>query len=492
MIQLEDVLKFTSPFERSGGTKSASNQVEPSSFDNGMFSKVTHQKIEGQELGADSKIASEKDILSSFLTNLKNFIKDLGGELTIDESLDLENAEDFLNDIKSILEGAQTETSEEWLMKLENLLNLTNGLSVSLPDASEINFFESSMNSTNTGGEISLDENISQASGDNINQNLNSSTNSSNEYLSANSAENSSVQIQLLMLEQEATSSHRRILSRQTILKNQNDALEKLDNSLAENNKQINSQVALGLASGMQPKDLEMKDLSSLKIDENNRNSSQNEIETSLTKTDKEDFDLKKDSKSEDSNSKENSRSENPNKLDIPQNEQNIASLGKPKKIDVQLLEMKSQVDTTSQSTKHPVVTQVVQKMEVMILAGKQQMVIQLSPDHLGQVEIRIDIEDDVVRLNVRVENDQVKQILESSTQILKDNLSNQNVHLDKIDVQTDTDFSKGHYAKEKRDREANQSDSQKSADGKLKLETEETQGETGRKLGYNTIEYLA
>jgi flagellar hook-length control protein FliK len=254
----------------------------------------------------------------------------------------------------------------------------------------------------------------------------------------------------------------------------------------------MNSQVALGLASGSQLKDLEMKELSSLKIDENNRNSSQNEIETSPAKTGKEDFDLKKDSKSEDSNSKENSRSENPNKFDIPQNEQNIASLGKPKKIDVQLLEMKSQVDNTSQSTKHPVVTQVVQKMEVMILAGKQQMVIQLSPDHLGQVEIRIDIEDDVVRLNVRVENDQVKQILESSTQILKDNLSNQNVHLDKIDVQTDTDFSKGHYAKEKRDREANQSDSQKSADGKLELETEETQGETGRKLGYNTIEYLA
>jgi flagellar hook-length control protein FliK len=492
MIQLEDVLKFTSPFERSGGTKSASNQVEPSSFDNGMFSKVTYQKIEGQELGADSKIASEKDILSSFLMNLKNFIKDLGGELTIDDSLDLENAEDFLNDIKSILEGAQTETPEEWLMKLENLLNMTNGLSVSLPDASEINFFESSMNSANIDKEISLNENINQAAGDNINQNLNSSTNSSNEYLSANSAENSSVQIKLLMLEQEATSSHRRILSRQTILKNQNDTLEKLDNSLAANNKQMNSQVALGLASGSQLKDLEMKELSSLKIDENNRNSSQNEIETSPAKTGKEDFDLKKDSKSEDSNSKENSRSENPNKFDIPQNEQNIASLGKPKKIDVQLLEMKSQVDNTPQGTKHPVVTQVVQKMEVMILAGKQQMVIQLSPDHLGQVEIRIDIEDDVVRLNVRVENDQVKQILESSTQILKDNLSNQNVHLDKIDVQTDTDFSKGHYAKEKRDREANQSDSQRSADGKLELETEETQGETGRKLGYNTIEYLA
>jgi hypothetical protein len=96
------------------------------------------------------------------------------------------------------------------------------------------------------------------------------------------------------MLEQEATSSHRRILSRQTILKNQNDTLEKLDNSLAANNKQMNSQVALGLASGSQLKDLEMKELSSLKIDENNRNSSQNEIETSPAKTGKEDFDLKK------------------------------------------------------------------------------------------------------------------------------------------------------------------------------------------------------
>jgi flagellar hook-length control protein FliK len=170
----------------------------------------------------------------------------------------------------------------------------------------------------------------------------------------------------------------------------------------------------------------------------------------------------------------------------------NIASLGKPKKIDIQLLEMKSQVEHSTPSNKHPVVTQVVQKMEVMIQAGKQQMVIQLSPDHLGQVEIRIDIEDDIVKLNVKVENDQVKQILESSSQVLKDNLSNQNVHLDKIDVQTDTDFSKGHYAKEKRDRESNSSDPEKSPDGKLELEMEETQGETGRKLGYNTIEYLA
>lgn len=145
---------------------------------------------------------------------------------------------------------------------------------------------------------------------------------------------------------------------------------------------------------------------------------------------------------------------------------------------------------TGSNAPKHPVVRQIETQVSVMFDKGESRTTLSLYPENLGKVDLEITISQDKMQLMVSVENDKVKGILEQNIQQLKDSLAQHNLHLDKSEVNIEYKNA-GHQ--QQNDGKRKGFHNKGSQDTILTVELEAREGdETGRRLGYNTLEYLA
>lgn len=94
------------------------------------------------------------------------------------------------------------------------------------------------------------------------------------------------------------------------------------------------------------------------------------------------------------------------------------------------------------------VVNQVVEKAKVILGQDKSEMVIQLKPDHLGKLELKVVTEQGIVAAKFVAENQKVKEIIESNMQLLKDSLEKQGIAIDSVSVQVGHD-KKGDYSRQ-------------------------------------------
>lgn len=94
------------------------------------------------------------------------------------------------------------------------------------------------------------------------------------------------------------------------------------------------------------------------------------------------------------------------------------------------------------------VVNQVVEKAKVILGQDKSEMVIQLKPDHLGRLELKVVTEQGIVAAKFVAENQKVKEIIESNMQLLKDSLEKQGIAIDSVSVQVGHD-KKGDYSRQ-------------------------------------------
>ncbi|ODM25675.1 flagellar hook-length control protein [Clostridium sp. Bc-iso-3] len=83
-------------------------------------------------------------------------------------------------------------------------------------------------------------------------------------------------------------------------------------------------------------------------------------------------------------------------------------------------------VQNTIPVTKKEIVEQVVEKAKVVLSGDKSEMVIDLKPEHLGKLELKIVTERGMVIAKFVAENEQVKAALESNMNMLKDSLEKQ------------------------------------------------------------------
>ncbi|HHV97730.1 MAG TPA: flagellar hook-length control protein FliK [Clostridiaceae bacterium] len=74
--------------------------------------------------------------------------------------------------------------------------------------------------------------------------------------------------------------------------------------------------------------------------------------------------------------------------------------------------------------TKEDVILQVVEKAKTYVAGEKSEMLIELKPEILGKVTLRVLTENDMVKAEFYAENIHVKEILESNLQMLKDALT--------------------------------------------------------------------
>ncbi|MCX7875649.1 MAG: flagellar hook-length control protein FliK [Melioribacteraceae bacterium] len=116
----------------------------------------------------------------------------------------------------------------------------------------------------------------------------------------------------------------------------------------------------------------------------------------------------------------------------------------------------------------------------------KQSISFQLTPENLGKVNLIIDLTDNIISTKIEVENEQIKQFIQSNIEQLKNNLQSNGIVLSNINI------SLADYSQKQNQKVYNEKKKFNS-----KLDKEESVEETNtpklkKNLGYNTLEFLA
>jgi len=84
---------------------------------------------------------------------------------------------------------------------------------------------------------------------------------------------------------------------------------------------------------------------------------------------------------------------------------------------------------------KDEILNQIVDKAAVTLTPDKAEMVINLKPDNLGKLEMKLATEKGVINAQITAENQEVKQIIESNFNVLKDALEKQGITVQSFSV---------------------------------------------------------
>ncbi len=143
------------------------------------------------------------------------------------------------------------------------------------------------------------------------------------------------------------------------------------------------------------------------------------------------------------------------------------------------------------------VINQISDKMNNAIRNGVTEVRVQLRPESLGDVTVKIRIEGDIVTAKIQVENQQVKAIVENNFQSLKDSLAQHNLQTGSLEVNVQNggkdhngfaeQFVENHQAHHGRNGSGDTG-----SDDTTDQDSVDTKGETGRRFGNNSVEYFA
>ncbi|MGE5392097.1 MAG: flagellar hook-length control protein FliK [Deltaproteobacteria bacterium] len=119
-----------------------------------------------------------------------------------------------------------------------------------------------------------------------------------------------------------------------------------------------------------------------------------------------------------------------------------VKAAGEVNKTLVSDLSSKSLVDVKN------IIDQVVQKAELTVKANTSEMKIQLEPEFLGKMTIKIALEDGLLTARFTTDNHQVKQILDNNMASLRQSLEAQGIRVEKteVNVQLDSGGTFGGY----------------------------------------------
>ncbi len=161
-----------------------------------------------------------------------------------------------------------------------------------------------------------------------------------------------------------------------------------------------------------------------------------------------------------------------------------------------QNISMETRISSALQrTTEDNVMNQLTSKMHNLVRSGETEIRIQLRPESLGEVKLSIRMEGDIVAARIQVENQQVKQIVESNLQSLRDALSEQNLQAGSLEVNVGNGWGRQHdQPSSSHVIKSGTNDSDITNDS-----AEEDSGqrvnvgiETGHRYGNNSVEYYA
>lgn len=104
---------------------------------------------------------------------------------------------------------------------------------------------------------------------------------------------------------------------------------------------------------------------------------------------------------------------------------------------------LKTDVRTPVQAKE--IINQVLEKAKVVLTGDKSEMVMDLKPDSLGKLSLKVVTENGIVMAKFVAENQQVKQVLETNMQLLRDSLEKQGMNVQGFSVSVRQDSQQGY-----------------------------------------------
>jgi len=143
------------------------------------------------------------------------------------------------------------------------------------------------------------------------------------------------------------------------------------------------------------------------------------------------------------------------------------------------------------------VIRQVVAKAKFITTpTGEQRLTIQLRPEHLGQLDLRVILNRGEMQIFAKVESATAQHALENNINFLREGLEKQGIHLDRLEVSIEQREKQDAWslAQERREQKGHHNRQHKHGrEARLAVSVNgDAKADTGRRLGYNTMEYLA
>ncbi|MDR3001022.1 MAG: flagellar hook-length control protein FliK [Fibromonadaceae bacterium] len=153
--------------------------------------------------------------------------------------------------------------------------------------------------------------------------------------------------------------------------------------------------------------------------------------------------------------------------------------------------------NTQERMHEYEVIRQVVAKAKFITTpTGEQKLTIQLRPDHLGQLDLRIVLNRGEMQIHARVESATAQQALENHIGFLREGLEKQGITLERLEVSIEQKDKQDAWSlmerQEQRERRGNRKHRQGRETHLAVSIANDAGADTGRRLGYNTMEYLA
>ncbi len=140
------------------------------------------------------------------------------------------------------------------------------------------------------------------------------------------------------------------------------------------------------------------------------------------------------------------------------------------------------------------ILQQISKKLTGITLRNAGEISIQLEPENLGKIRVGLGLKDGIMTARIGVENENVRQIVEANLSNLRETLENQGITLQGLDVSVDQHHS-SLFNPEGSNSEAffhrhtkNDMSTNNSELPDLEISPE---SDTGRRWGYNTLEYI-
>ncbi|MBD3345463.1 MAG: hypothetical protein GF401_10415 [Chitinivibrionales bacterium] len=148
---------------------------------------------------------------------------------------------------------------------------------------------------------------------------------------------------------------------------------------------------------------------------------------------------------------------------------------------------------TLMRNIEETVMKQIVEKMNTVLKNGLNEIRLTLRPESLGEVRMKIQVHEEVVVARINVESQQVKQIIESNLQNLKNALAEHNLQTGEFSVNVGNGSNGETAQSDGGSTPKGSSTDNPVTDGSLQeTESAEPGTDTGRRYGTNTIEYFA
>lgn len=143
------------------------------------------------------------------------------------------------------------------------------------------------------------------------------------------------------------------------------------------------------------------------------------------------------------------------------------------------------------------VLSQIAHKLSALGSRSGDEIQIQLEPEHLGKVRISLEMKDDGLTARIGVENDEVRKVVDANLGNLRDTLENQGIKLQGLEVSVDQRHASlfnpdGSNAQEFFHRRGGSAPGGAQAGGDDAQIDLAPESDTGRRWGYNTMEYIA